>query len=69
MKERASGADRWRLCNVAEWKRQDYRSQATSPAAVCNFENEGTVCARARSRSQSSQSDGAVSICVVIFLG
>ena len=43
MKERASGADRWRLCNVVEWKRQELSESGNLPAAVCNFENEGTV--------------------------
>jgi len=51
MKERASGAVRWRLCNGAEWKRREL--------AESGFSGGGSLrlCQRRQPEQQRSQSD------------
>jgi hypothetical protein len=37
MKERASGAVRWRLCNGAEWKRQELAESGNLPGGSLRY--------------------------------
>jgi hypothetical protein len=53
MKERASGADRWRLCNEAEWKRQELAESGNLPSGSLR------LCQRRQPEQQRSQSAAA----------
>jgi hypothetical protein len=53
MKERASGADRWRRGNGAEWKRRELAESGNLPGDSLRF------CQRRQPEQQRSQSDAA----------
>ena len=49
MKAQASGTDRWRRGNGAEWKRRELRESGFLPAAVCDFASAGSRSSKGRS--------------------